>query len=73
MRNLNQNFKSAKNFQKENFFNFQIYIRCNLDCPFKEEENYEFCGCIGFCEKINLIYNKIHNDEKDITFKYRTF
>lgn len=72
MKNSNQNF-NPKNFQKENYYNFQTYIRCDLDCPFKEEENYNFCGCIGFCEKINLFCNSIHTKEKEMIFKYRAF
>jgi len=46
------------------------YFRCPIECPFKEEEIFKYCGEKGFCEYLNQEYSKIQFD-KDKFFKYR--
>ncbi len=59
--------------QKFSYFeNLKIkqYYQCELDCPFKEEENYCFCGQRGFCELFHLKIKKICFDN-EFLFKFR--
>jgi hypothetical protein len=46
------------------------YSYCLIDCPFKEEEIYYYCGKAGFCDLFHQNYNKILSDNEFI-FKYR--
>jgi hypothetical protein len=46
------------------------YFRCPMECSFKEEEIFKYCGEKGFCEYLNQEYSKIQLD-KDQFFKYR--
>lgn len=54
------------------FENLKIkeFYQCKLDCPFKDEENFCFCGQMGFCE---LLHQKIQksNYDKEFLFKFR--
>ncbi|GIX43261.1 MAG: hypothetical protein KatS3mg129_2994 [Leptospiraceae bacterium] len=62
--------------KKNNFLYFENqklaqYYRCPIDCPFKEEEIYCFCGQKGFCEYFHNNLTKMIQADKELIFKYR--
>ncbi len=62
--------------QKNEYFMYfknhkiQLFYRCSVDCPYKQEENFSYCGQKGFCELFHFYQYKIKND-KEMIFKYR--